>query len=379
MHDSVEWIRVGRGGAQEWPSPALAGCRLTIRQASMNRARGPTFARYLASLFYFSQDYLLSIDSHSRLSLHWDVKMISRVYQMPTRGVLSHYPLGYTPSSFTDIPTNNNCIRNNSNDSNNSNKNDTQPSTQEGYTDWGAARVMVMCAAVLLPSGIPKLSADWALPSPRLTRQGFAAAGYLFGDAQCMLDVPLDPLIPYLFDGEESLYSARLWTAGWDMYSPMEANILHYYVRPGAPRFGSVLTPKQQKQERYASERRALYLMKRFQPWAATLEELWQAHTRRQSMSNTSTTCTWEAFRLSVPHVPPEQRRYVSDDDALRHWPLAALQSYYGMGTVRSVEDYWRWVELTDELVTRRDEEGRWMGGNGLCRGSKQYDEDVVD
>jgi UDP-GlcNAc:polypeptide alpha-N-acetylglucosaminyltransferase len=30
-----------------------------------------------------------------------------------------------------------------------------------------------------------------------------------------MQEVPFDPELPYLFMGEELLYSARLWTAGW--------------------------------------------------------------------------------------------------------------------------------------------------------------------
>jgi Glycosyltransferase (GlcNAc) len=42
----------------------------------------------------------------------------------------------------------------------------------------------------------------------------FAAAGFMFYAGHMLLEVPFDPHLPYLFDGEEILYSARLWTHG---------------------------------------------------------------------------------------------------------------------------------------------------------------------
>jgi UDP-GlcNAc:polypeptide alpha-N-acetylglucosaminyltransferase len=42
----------------------------------------------------------------------------------------------------------------------------------------------------------------------------FAAAGFLFYAGNILREVPFDPHLPYLFDGEEILYSARLWTHG---------------------------------------------------------------------------------------------------------------------------------------------------------------------
>ncbi len=35
------------------------------------------------------------------------------------------------------------------------------------------------------------------------------------GSMWLLQEVPFDPELPYLFMGEELLYSARLWTHGW--------------------------------------------------------------------------------------------------------------------------------------------------------------------
>lgn len=33
-------------------------------------------------------------------------------------------------------------------------------------------------------------------------------------------EMPIDPHLPYLFDGDEILFSVRLFTHGWDIYTP---------------------------------------------------------------------------------------------------------------------------------------------------------------
>ena len=40
-------------------------------------------------------------------------------------------------------------------------------------------------------------------------------------------EVPFDPELPYLFDGEELLYSARLWTSGYDLFAPVANAVFH--------------------------------------------------------------------------------------------------------------------------------------------------------
>ena len=56
------------------------------------------------------------------------------------------------------------------------------------------------------------------------------AAGMLFLRILDFLkDVPYDPWLPYIFEGEEMLLSARLWTNGYNFYMPNENICFHQY------------------------------------------------------------------------------------------------------------------------------------------------------
>jgi len=52
-------------------------------------------------------------------------------------------------------------------------------------------------------------------------------------------EVPYDPNLPFLFHGEEILHSARLWTSGYDFYTPSENVVYHHYGRPDKPKIWS--------------------------------------------------------------------------------------------------------------------------------------------
>ena len=49
--------------------------------------------------------------------------------------------------------------------------------------------------------------------------------------------MPFDPFLPWVFMGEEILFGARLWTHGWDLFSPTTNVIGHQYTVPSVPRF----------------------------------------------------------------------------------------------------------------------------------------------
>ena len=52
-----------------------------------------------------------------------------------------------------------------------------------------------------------------------------------------MKDVPFDPYLPYLFQGEEILLATRFWTNGWDVYNLPSPICYHNYDRDDKPRF----------------------------------------------------------------------------------------------------------------------------------------------
>ena len=42
-------------------------------------------------------------------------------------------------------------------------------------------------------------------------------------------EIPFDPFLPYMFMGEEIILSARLWTSGYDMFSPTYSLVGHHW------------------------------------------------------------------------------------------------------------------------------------------------------
>ena len=61
------------------------------------------------------------------------------------------------------------------------------------------------------------------------------AAGMFFCEGKCIKEVPYDPHLPNLFVGEEILHSARVWTSGYDIYTPQENVVYHLYTRADQP------------------------------------------------------------------------------------------------------------------------------------------------
>ena len=59
----------------------------------------------------------------------------------------------------------------------------------------------------------------------------YLASGFMFGPGRMVPDVPYDPHMDFLFWGEELLHAARLWTSGYDLFSPGLAICSHSYER----------------------------------------------------------------------------------------------------------------------------------------------------
>lgn len=65
----------------------------------------------------------------------------------------------------------------------------------------------------------------------------FIGAGFFFAHAEFLADVPFDPYVPWVFMGEEILLSLRMWTWGYDIFSPTRNVLSHFYVRRHTPKF----------------------------------------------------------------------------------------------------------------------------------------------
>ena len=161
-------------------------------------SRGVGWARAQAQTLLRNEDYALQIDSHMRFVRGWDERMLTLLAQCDApRPLLTVYPPGYTPPDQLDL--------------------DPQPRVQcisrfdnAGVLYFGARRP---------PTGV------W--PKTPMPTACFAS-GFVFGDADWMRAVPHDPDI--YFKDEHAL-AARLWTHGFDLFSPHETLIYHYYQR----------------------------------------------------------------------------------------------------------------------------------------------------
>jgi [Skp1-protein]-hydroxyproline N-acetylglucosaminyltransferase len=65
----------------------------------------------------------------------------------------------------------------------------------------------------------------------------FTAAGYFVAHSDFLREVPFDPFLPWIFMGEEIIMSTRLWTSGYDIFSPTHSVVGHMYVRRHKPKF----------------------------------------------------------------------------------------------------------------------------------------------
>ena len=153
-------------------------------------------ARAVVESMYAAEAYMLMIDAHTRFEPNWDDILVRSVDRLPSEKSLLSAIMSASPWDQGQVPMTE-CDRIN----------------DEGF-----------------PSYQPKLlgfsERDKFFPARH------AHVCSLFGRAWCAV-VPYDPYI--VFEGEEPTYTARLWTAGYDLYH-MAMPIMHGAIRrPGRP------------------------------------------------------------------------------------------------------------------------------------------------
>lgn len=194
-----------------------------VRRISIphGEAKGPTYARYLCSTLYRGETYFCQVDSHTRFAPGWDARAVRMLASCPSpRPVLTHYPHDFDTPESRDVP--------------------------------------VLCKARFDDNGVPVLDAV-TLPAARRPRPvPFTSGGFVFGPGSMVTEVPYDPDLPHLFQGEEILYSARLWTSGYDFFTPTRNLVYHRYHRADAPKFWSDIDYEDEQQRTLAKVRRLL-------------------------------------------------------------------------------------------------------------------------
>lgn len=177
-------------------------------------AKGPTWARYLCSSLIDGERYFLQIDSHSLFAKDWDLYLVETIKNLEKlgfkRAILSHY------------------IR------------ADKYYKEDNKSHYNSeSKIPTICNAKFTDKGIISLNAahDIDVKDSRPKPNAYIAGGMMFGKSEFIEQVPLDPNLPNLFVGEEILYSARLWTSGWDIFTPTKNVIYHYYIRESQPKF----------------------------------------------------------------------------------------------------------------------------------------------
>mmetsp|Transcript_15258 Transcript_15258/g.28723 ORF Transcript_15258/g.28723 Transcript_15258/m.28723 type:complete len:529 (+) Transcript_15258:39-1625(+) len=188
-------------------SGACADNRVRLFNVNESESLGPYMARYFGAKFYRGEQFYLQIDSHSEFAKLWDTKLIEMIGQAPAdRPVISTYPPG-PDGRWQDSVGNKIC----------------DSSFASSQIEWQIVRL------------------DPSRPIAGHPREPvyapFVAAGFFFAHGQFLHDVPFDPLLPWIFMGEEISMSARLWTSGYDIFSPTRNVLNHYYVRRHKPKF----------------------------------------------------------------------------------------------------------------------------------------------
>jgi hypothetical protein len=193
-------------------------------------ARGPAWARYMViDKLFQKEDYVLQIDSHTRFVPDWDELIVNNIKQLPRKAAISHYPSVFDPKANSDqLPV-----------------------------DYHKT-IARMCKGFYNNDGILQPTAGlMALDKKESKFSPFLGAGFTFYPGIVHDEIKMDPHLPYLFHGEELLFSMRLVSKGYKFYSPAENIVFHFYYRKDFPKYWdlSSVYPDYGKLQRYSLER----------------------------------------------------------------------------------------------------------------------------
>uniref|UniRef100_A0A7S4RT15 Protein xylosyltransferase n=1 Tax=Alexandrium monilatum TaxID=311494 RepID=A0A7S4RT15_9DINO len=221
-------------GHGRYTPASLAACepaaRVRMHRMDVSEAKGPAYARSqqprLLGAAHAERDFCLQIDAHTVFVKGWDEDLIDEWAMTQNEyAVLTTYPLGADRRDF---------------------------SPEKPINDQGRWAMPHLCKASFEAAGVVRNSIAGAvanLQSPVFTK--FWAAGLSFSRCHAERDVPNDPGLTHIFSGEEFSRAARLWTNGYDMYSPMRPYVVTFYGDDKGGRGGWVTNARQKYQAQH--------------------------------------------------------------------------------------------------------------------------------
>jgi len=178
-------------------------------------AKGPVYARYLCSslLDKNNEKFYFQIDSHTIFIKNWDIILIDMIYDIISQGLSKKPVISYYPKDIL--------IKNNN--SNIDNKN-----------------IIPIIYNVLFNKNKKIFILGQSIYTNtygKYIKTPFATAGMFFCFSSFLDDMPFDPTLDYLFNGEEILNSIKFYTNGYDIFSPNINIIYHEYSRNNKPKY----------------------------------------------------------------------------------------------------------------------------------------------
>jgi len=249
----------------------------------VEESRGGCWARAEALALWGGEEYILQIDAHMRFTPGWDCLLLDALARCPTRPALlsTMLPNYFPPEELQDC--------------------------SGGITLAHADRLGD--AEELQPLHLKGhfRPLDQTFNQPVLG--AFFVGNFMFAPAEAVQEVPFDPYI--YFRGQELVYSARLWTHGYDIYQPDRVIAYHHWTSVSRPSLGGKPHYKDVSAEALRGRARVRHV-------------------------------------LGVEETP--------DTDALIDIDR------YGMGTARSLEAYWRFsgLDLRAGTIADKAKHVRW-------------------
>ncbi len=166
-------------------------------------AKGPVHARYLIQKYYANETYYMQIDSHTRFLQNWDNVLINMLNILPNKSIITQYPPNYK------------------------NIGDEYSYT----TDFNHKLRSGLYIKKFGPEGFTRITSDYISSKsnyPYTSRSWAACFSFSLGDI--INDAPYINY-EYLFFGEELDITLRLYTKGYNFFSPNITVVNTYFNR----------------------------------------------------------------------------------------------------------------------------------------------------
>ncbi|CAM9714604.1 unnamed protein product, partial [Ascophyllum nodosum] len=171
---------------------------IRILEVDAREAEGPCWGRHLQTYLLADEEFCMQTDSHMDFVESWDTLMMAEWKATQNEyGVLSTY---------------------------------VQDVENLGKNIGKRWEVGHLCEVMFPASKQPRnhqARAIHDMTEPKLTTTW--GAGFSFSKCHAERAVPYDPYLNQIFDGEEFSKMARLWTHGYDVYTPRRGIVFHDY------------------------------------------------------------------------------------------------------------------------------------------------------